>query len=69
MICYHQLDIVGQNIISGNAEAQLQVITEVTSLAISDTGSWLATFECWDDGQFTPEMKLKFWVWNSSAQT
>jgi len=65
----YNLDIVGQNYISPENVDRPSVITRVTSVAVSNKGEWLATYETWDDGHFTPERRLKFWSWSSEAQT
>ena len=64
-----QLDIVGQNYISPENIDRPTVVTEITSVAFSHNGQWIATFEVWDDGVFSPEMRLKFWMYSSEAQT
>lgn len=66
---FSQLDIVGQNYISPENLEQPKAITEIMCTAISGDGQWLATFEMWDDSQFTPELRLKFWSYSSEAQT
>ncbi|XP_005091786.2 WD repeat-containing protein 75 [Aplysia californica] len=63
------LDIVGQNYISPENIERPKVVTEVIAAAVSGSGEWLATFESWDDGLFTPELRLKFWSWSTEAQT
>jgi len=63
------LDIVGENYISPENLDRPAVVTEVSCVVVSDRGDWLATFQQWDDGQFTPELRLKFWKWSSEAQT
>ncbi|GFO36863.1 WD repeat-containing protein 75-like [Plakobranchus ocellatus] len=63
------LDIVGQNYISPENIDRPTVVTEVTCTAISHDGQWLATFEVWYDEVFSPEMRLKFWVYSSESQT
>ncbi|GFR81903.1 WD repeat-containing protein 75-like [Elysia marginata] len=65
----YNLDIVGQNYISPENIDRPTVVTEVTSVAVSHDGQWVATFEVWDDRIFSPEMRLKFWMYNSEAQT
>lgn len=63
-----QLDIVGQNYISPD-KLEIQVpVTEVEQAAFDDKGSWLLTFERWDDGVMTPEYRLKFWFYNREKQ-
>ncbi|XP_025094172.1 WD repeat-containing protein 75-like [Pomacea canaliculata] len=62
------LDIVGQNYISPD-KLEVQVpVTEVEQAAFDDKGSWLLTFERWDDGVMTPEYRLKFWFYNREKQ-
>ncbi|CAG5120095.1 unnamed protein product, partial [Candidula unifasciata] len=63
------LDIVGQNYISTESMDKPKAVTEVTCTAISDSGHWLATFETWNDGFFSPELRLKFWCYSSEAHT
>ncbi|CAL1538347.1 unnamed protein product [Lymnaea stagnalis] len=63
------LDIVGQNFVSADSNDQNKYRTEVLCSAISDDGEWLATFEMWDDGFFSPDLRLKFWVYSPEVQT
>lgn len=65
----YNLDIVGQNYISPENIDRPTVVTEVSSVAVSHDGQWVATFETWDDRVFSPEMRLKFWKYNVEAQT
>lgn len=65
---FFQLDITGQNYISPTNLDQPLVITEVKNAAFDHHGNWLATVEHWDDGELTPEMRLKFWQYSSESQ-
>ena len=63
------MDIVCQNFISAeNMKLPLHV-TEVTCAAFHDDGRWLATVEYWNDGVITPEIRLKFWMFDDQKQT
>ena len=63
-----QLDIVHQNYISPENLKRPLVVTEVERAAFSTDGHWLATVERRDDGETSPEMRLKFWAYNAQAQ-
>ncbi|KAK7110343.1 WD repeat-containing protein 75-like [Littorina saxatilis] len=62
------LDIVGQNYVSPDNLKKPLVVTEVEQAAFDRSGNWLATFEHWDDGQMTPEYRIKFWSYNRKQQ-
>ena len=63
-----QLDIVGQNYVSPDNLKKPVAVTEVEQAAFDLRGDWLATFERWDDGQMTPEYRIKFWFYNKKQQ-
>ncbi|XP_033761467.1 WD repeat-containing protein 75-like [Pecten maximus] len=64
----YNLDIVCQNYISPeNMKCPLDV-TEVVQAEFNSTGSWLATVEYWNNRVMTPEMRLKFWQYNTETQ-
>jgi len=63
------LDIVGENYISPENLQDGPTVTKIHCMALSASGRWLATYQSWDDGKFTPELKLKFWQWKSEAET
>ena len=67
-LCYVQLDIVGQNYVSPDNLKKPVAVTEVEQAAFDLRGDWLATFERWDDGQMTPEYRIKFWFYNKKQQ-
>jgi NET1-associated nuclear protein 1 (U3 small nucleolar RNA-associated protein 17) len=59
---------VCQNYISPeNLNTPLEV-TEVIQASFDSNGEWLATIEYWNDGVMTPEMRLKFWQFNTEKQ-
>ncbi|KAG5869680.1 hypothetical protein JTB14_035605 [Gonioctena quinquepunctata] len=62
------IDIVGQNKIT-NERNCVMVNTEITKVAISKTGFWLATVEERKDVEFHSEIRLKFWKFDESKQT
>ena len=66
--CSLQLDIVGQNYVSPDNLKKPVAVTEVEKAAFDLRGDWLATFERWDDGQMTPEYRIKFWFYNKKHQ-
>lgn len=43
--------------------------TDITKLAISKSGDWLATVEERKDFTYQYEIRLKFWMFNSTSQT
>lgn len=69
LISSWQLDIVGQNYVSTEIMDKPKAVTEVTGVAINGSGQWLATFETWNDGFFSPELRLKFWFYSTEAHT
>ncbi|XP_046550835.1 LOW QUALITY PROTEIN: WD repeat-containing protein 75-like [Haliotis rubra] len=62
------LDIVRQNYISSENLEQPLTVTQITKAAIDERGDWLATYELWDDGEMSPEMQLKFWLFDQEKQ-
>ncbi|KAJ8313937.1 hypothetical protein KUTeg_008498 [Tegillarca granosa] len=64
----YNLDIVQQNYISPNNLNCPPQITEVTNAAFDNRGEWLATFEHLDDEVMSPELRLKFWLFNDKSQ-
>lgn len=64
-----QLDIVCQNYISPENLERPTVVTEIERAAFDENGVWLATVEVWDDQDFTPEIRLKFWQFTDESQT
>ena len=62
------MDIVAQNYISPDNVKRPLAFTEVEKAAFNHNGDWLATVERRDDGETTPEMKLKFWMYNPKKQ-
>ncbi|KAL5006753.1 hypothetical protein ScPMuIL_015559 [Solemya velum] len=63
------LDIVCQNYISPENLERPTVVTEIERAAFDENGVWLATVEVWDDQDFTPEIRLKFWQFTDESQT
>ncbi|XP_069110726.1 WD repeat-containing protein 75-like isoform X1 [Argopecten irradians] len=64
----YNLDIVCQNYISAENVKRPLDVTEVVKAEFNSTGSWLATVEYWDNKVMTPELRLKFWLYNSETQ-
>ncbi|ELT98172.1 hypothetical protein CAPTEDRAFT_208278 [Capitella teleta] len=62
------LDIVCQNYISPENLRRPLIYTEVSRSAFSPDGEWLATVEERIDRKTTPEIRLKFWKFNTSKQ-
>ena len=59
---------MGQNYVSPDNLKKPVAVTEVEQAAFDLRGDWLATFERWDDGQMTPEYRIKFWFYNKKHQ-
>lgn len=55
-----QLDIVGQNFVTRERDTEM-INTDVTRVAISEDGKWLATVEERDDKETHLEIRLKYW--------
>ncbi|XP_014664657.1 PREDICTED: WD repeat-containing protein 75-like isoform X2 [Priapulus caudatus] len=65
----YNLDIVGQNVVSGASQNSPIIYTEVERAAFSDSGQWLATVQRRADGWSQQEISLKFWQYDNSSQT
>ncbi|OWF35767.1 WD repeat-containing protein 75-like [Mizuhopecten yessoensis] len=65
----YNLDIVRQNYISSENIQRPLDVTEVIQSEFNSTGDWLATVEYWNNGVMTPEMRLKFWKYNTETQS
>lgn len=63
----HNIDITTQNLVSQTRNMDI-INTEVTKIALSSDGSWLATVEERNDGISSPEVRLKFWKYSSENQ-
>jgi len=62
------MDVVSQNFPSPENLMHPHTITRIECVAFDSTGDWLATVERWDDGQMTPEIRLKFWIYIPEKQ-
>ncbi|XP_060080340.1 WD repeat-containing protein 75-like [Ylistrum balloti] len=65
----YNLDIVCQNYISSENMERPLTVTEVIKAEFNSTGRWLVTVEYWNNGVMTPEMRLKFWQYNTETQS
>ena len=63
-----QLDITSKNYVSAENLGQPLVLTEVTNAVFDDSGRWLVTVEYWNDGMMSPELALKFWLYDEEKQ-
>ncbi|XP_063972542.1 WD repeat-containing protein 75 [Diachasmimorpha longicaudata] len=63
----YNINITAQNFLTQERTA-LIINTEVTRIAINQDGSWMATVEERDDRVASPEVRLKFWKFNSEKQ-
>lgn len=61
------MDIVCQNKITEQRYQHLENIN-VTTAAIDQSGLWLATVEARFDVEYSSELRLKFWLFNTVAQ-
>lgn len=64
----HNIDITTQNLLT-QGRNMIIVNTEVTKIALSCDGTWMATVEERNDGVSNPEVRLKFWKYISENQT
>ncbi|XP_062598774.1 WD repeat-containing protein 75-like [Saccostrea cucullata] len=64
----YNLDIVQENYTSPEDLSKPLYPTEVTNAAFSSHGEWLATVDMWDDGVMTPDIQLKFWMYQEESQ-
>ncbi|XP_049810920.1 WD repeat-containing protein 75 [Schistocerca nitens] len=64
----YNLDVTGQNYLT-QERGEVIVNTEVIKVAFSSAGDWLATVEQRDDNEISPELRLKFWIYDSTKQT
>lgn len=67
------MDITAQNQITAERECKIPN-TEVTQIALSYNGSWLATFECLKSSENMKkatysELRLKFWYFDEKQRT
>lgn len=67
LFTYFQLDIASKNFISQERDATVNNI-DVQKAAVDDTGMWLATAEYWSDEDFSPQIWLKFWIFDVEKQ-
>jgi len=67
MALLYNLDIVGQNKLTQERNCHIEN-TNVTKLAISNCGLWLATVEERVDVSYSFELRLKFWNFNTVKQ-
>ena len=63
-----QLDVLGQNYISRTGKEKSMFYTQIEHVAFSDNGLWMATVERRDNKQTTPELRLKFWEYETTSQ-
>ncbi|XP_011308970.1 WD repeat-containing protein 75 [Fopius arisanus] len=63
----YNINITAQNFLTQERAAVI-VNTEVTRVSINQDGAWMATVEERDDRVSTPEVRLKFWRFNSQRQ-
>ncbi|CAH1179534.1 unnamed protein product [Phaedon cochleariae] len=68
MSLLYSVDIVGQNKVTNERECVI-LNTEITKVAISQSGLWLASVEERKDIDFHNEIRLKFWNFDESKQT
>ncbi|XP_056006954.1 WD repeat-containing protein 75-like [Ostrea edulis] len=64
----YDLDIVQENYTSPEDLSKPLYPTEVTNAAFSSQGEWLATVDVWDDGVMSPDIQLKFWMYQEESQ-
>ncbi|KAG5675282.1 hypothetical protein PVAND_005196 [Polypedilum vanderplanki] len=62
------IDITLQNVIPRQREFN-QFSTEVTKVAFSACGMWMATYECWNDRIHSLDSRIKFWSFDNIKQT
>ncbi|XP_043271275.1 WD repeat-containing protein 75 [Venturia canescens] len=63
----YNVDITAQNLLPQERNVIL-VNTEVTKIALSPDGSWMATVEERDDKEYFIEIRLKFWKFDAQKQ-
>ncbi|KAJ8680540.1 hypothetical protein QAD02_016327 [Eretmocerus hayati] len=63
----YNMNITAQNFLTQERNSII-VNTEVTKLAINNSGKWMATTEERDDGESRPEVRLKFWQYDKQKQ-
>ena len=68
IVCSLQVDITGQNNLCQERNAVIEN-TEVSQIALSSDGAWLATAEFNSTGEVSFQVTLKFWRFDSSAKT
>ncbi|ESO84533.1 hypothetical protein LOTGIDRAFT_236208 [Lottia gigantea] len=63
------LDITCQNYISPDSLSKDSMATQVTKATFNHCGKWLATAEYWSAENLSPEIRIKFWIFNEEKQT
>ncbi|XP_074094761.1 WD repeat-containing protein l(2)05287 [Cotesia typhae] len=63
----YNINITAQNLLS-QSRSIIIVNTEVTKIALNYNGSWMATVEERDDKISCPEVRLKFWHYDTEKQ-
>ncbi|RZC38720.1 WD repeat-containing protein 75, partial [Asbolus verrucosus] len=63
----YNVDIVGQNKISNERNCSIEN-TQVSKIAMTRDGLWMATVEIRQDPEFSPELRLKFWYFDLEKQ-
>lgn len=62
-----QVDVVGQNKVSNERSCKIEN-TQVSKIAISKNGLWLASVESRKDLEYSSELRLKFWQFDLKCQ-
>jgi NET1-associated nuclear protein 1 (U3 small nucleolar RNA-associated protein 17) len=62
------VDITMKNVVPRQRKCN-HFSTEVTNVAFSSCGGWMATYECWNDRIASLDARLKFWSFLSNKQT